>query len=326
MTQPSASPGRSRLTWFRWLRTLWQFVNPGRRLLALILKQLPARVPSARPSVRLGIEELEARVVMTAGLQETVFSTANLSGSVFASGTASTVNLTDVSTPSSGAFSTRFSGDVTPLYSQTYTFSTNSSDGVALWLNGRLLINDWTNHTATNDSGSISLTASQSYSLELDYFNNGTDSPTLALSWSSSSQSAQQVPNSALTTASPTGVGLPALTNPGNQSSTEGTSLTLQVLAAGPETTGLAYSQSGLPFGLSLNPTTGLISGTPAAGDGQSIPIRWCSRPSTAPPSVPSNSTGAWPRPSPSLPSPTRATPRAIPSPCRSTPPTPSAA
>ena len=162
MTQPSASPGRSRLTWFRWLRTLWQFVNPGRGLLACILKRLPARVPSARPSVRLGVEELEARLVPTSGLQETVFSTANLSGSAFASGTASTVNLTDVSTPSSGAFSTRFSGAVTPLYSESYTFSTQSSDGVALWINGQLLINDWNNHTSTNDSGTISLTASRS--------------------------------------------------------------------------------------------------------------------------------------------------------------------
>ena len=113
--------------------------------------------------------------------------------------------------------------------------------------------------------------------MELDYFDNGTDSPTLSLSWSSSSQSSQQVPSSALTTASPTGVGMPALTNPGNQSSTEGTSLTLQVLAAGPETAGLAYSQSGLPFGLSLNSVYWTDHRHPGSRRRpEQLPIRWC--------------------------------------------------
>ncbi|HJS93993.1 MAG TPA: putative Ig domain-containing protein, partial [Solirubrobacteraceae bacterium] len=54
------------------------------------------------------------------------------------------------------------------------------------------------------------------------------------------------------------------VTNPGNQTSTVGTSVSLQVHAtdsASGQT--LTYSATGLPAGLSINSSTGLISGTP---------------------------------------------------------------
>ena len=207
----------------------------------------------------------------TNGLQEAVFTGETLT-SAFGSGTASTVDLTDVANPSSGAFSARFSGSVTPLYSQLYTFTTQSSDGVRLWVNGQLLVNNWTDHASTSNSGSISLSTGQSYDLELDYYDNGSDTPALSLSWSSASQSPQQVPNAQLTAAAPDGVGTPALSNPGGQSSTESTSVSLQLQAAGPDNVPLAYSSTGLPAGLSLNRSTGLISGTLAAGTGWATP------------------------------------------------------
>ncbi len=80
------------------------------------------------------------------------------------------------------------------------------------------------------------------------------------------------MPNAQLTAAAPTGVGTPALTNPGNQSSTEGNSISLQVQAAGPDNVPLAYSATGLPGGVSLNASTGMVTGSIAAGDGQANP------------------------------------------------------
>ncbi len=55
----------------------------------------------------------------------------------------------------------------------------------------------------------------------------------------------------------------PALTNPGSQSSAEGATISLQIVASDPDLgQTLAYSASNLPGGLTINATTGEISGT----------------------------------------------------------------
>ena len=54
------------------------------------------------------------------------------------------------------------------------------------------------------------------------------------------------------------------VTNPGSQTGTVGTATSLQIVAtdsASGQT--LTYSATGLPTGLSINASTGLISGTP---------------------------------------------------------------
>jgi serine protease len=51
--------------------------------------------------------------------------------------------------------------------------------------------------------------------------------------------------------------------NPGSQNSTVGTAVSLQISASDSGGASLTYSASGLPAGLSINSSTGLISGTP---------------------------------------------------------------
>ncbi|MEU3859936.1 M4 family metallopeptidase [Streptomyces sp. NPDC028722] len=53
------------------------------------------------------------------------------------------------------------------------------------------------------------------------------------------------------------------VTNPGSQSTTVGTAVSLQIQASSTNSGALSYSASGLPAGLSVNSSTGLISGTP---------------------------------------------------------------
>ncbi|WRZ45477.1 M4 family metallopeptidase [Streptomyces sp. NBC_00151] len=53
------------------------------------------------------------------------------------------------------------------------------------------------------------------------------------------------------------------VTNPGSQSSTVGTAVSLQVSASSTNTGSLTYSATGLPTGLSINSSTGAITGTP---------------------------------------------------------------
>ena len=58
----------------------------------------------------------------------------------------------------------------------------------------------------------------------------------------------------------------PTLSTPADQSHTEGDTVSLQLSANDPDNDPLSYSASGLPAGLSLEPSSGLISGTLAAG------------------------------------------------------------
>ena len=56
-------------------------------------------------------------------------------------------------------FSVRWSGKVEATSTGSFQFQTASNDGVRVWINGVLVINNWTNHaTTTNNSAAIALT------------------------------------------------------------------------------------------------------------------------------------------------------------------------
>jgi len=94
-------------------------------------------------------------------------------------------------------FSVRWTGQIQPLYSETYTFYTISDDGVKLWVNGVKVIDNWTDHSSTENSGSIMLEAGKKYKIKLEYYDQTNDS-IVKLLWSSTSQSEQIVPKSQL--------------------------------------------------------------------------------------------------------------------------------
>jgi hypothetical protein len=94
-------------------------------------------------------------------------------------------------------YSVRWTGQVQPQYSETYTFYVNSDDGARLWVDGQPLINDWTTHASKENSGMILLQAGRKYDIRLEYFDS-TSTATVSLKWSSASQSKQTIPSSAL--------------------------------------------------------------------------------------------------------------------------------
>ncbi|MGA2497764.1 MAG: PA14 domain-containing protein, partial [Tepidisphaeraceae bacterium] len=94
-------------------------------------------------------------------------------------------------------FSVKWTGRVQAQFTDTYTFYTQSDDGVQLFVNGQQIINDWTYHGQTLDTGTIALVAGQQYSIELDFFQGG-GPDYCQLLWSSTATAQELIPQSQL--------------------------------------------------------------------------------------------------------------------------------
>jgi endo-1,4-beta-xylanase len=103
-------------------------------------------------------------------------------------------------------FSVRWTGSITPKYSELYTFSVKADDGLKLWVNGVKLIDDW-NYTPNTRYAKLRLEANKSYAIKIDY-HEGVGWAGLELRWRSNSQRQEIV--SALSAASGLAGGLSA--------------------------------------------------------------------------------------------------------------------
>jgi hypothetical protein len=112
-------------------------------------------------------------------------------------------------------FSARWTGQIQPRYSETYTFYLNTDNGRRLWINNQLIVDKWVDDWGIEYTGTIALTGGQKYDIKLEYFeNNG--GAACKMEWSSASQAREVVPQSQLYSN-----GLPAvsITSPGNNAS-----------------------------------------------------------------------------------------------------------
>jgi hypothetical protein len=94
-------------------------------------------------------------------------------------------------------FSARWTGQIEALYTEMYTFTTTSDDGIRVWVNGTPVIDNWTDHAPTDDSGSIALAAGQKVDIKVEYYESA-GGAVAKLFWSSKSQEKQIVPTSQL--------------------------------------------------------------------------------------------------------------------------------
>ncbi|MEV6866420.1 alpha-L-fucosidase [Streptosporangium subroseum] len=94
-------------------------------------------------------------------------------------------------------FSGRWTGSIEPRYSERYTFTTASDDTVRLWVDGQLVIDNTTPHTAAVDQGSVTLVAGRRYDIRLEQTERGSEA-FMKLAWASPSTPAQIVPQSQL--------------------------------------------------------------------------------------------------------------------------------
>lgn len=94
-------------------------------------------------------------------------------------------------------FSVRWTGQIKPRFSQTYTFTVTADDGVRLWVNGRLIVDQWIDQSPTSHSGTIALQANQLYMIRMEMYENG-GGAVAKLEWESPGQTRQIIPSSSL--------------------------------------------------------------------------------------------------------------------------------
>ena len=98
---------------------------------------------------------------------------------------------------STDTFSVRWTGQVVPQFTETYTFYTISDDGVRLWVNGQLVVSNWTDHAAVENRGTIALRGGQRYDIRMDFYERG-GLATARLLWSSPSTTKAVIPTARL--------------------------------------------------------------------------------------------------------------------------------
>jgi uncharacterized repeat protein (TIGR03806 family) len=158
-------------------------------------------------------------------------------------------------------FSARWTGTLTAPYSEVYTFWVPSDNGVRLWINNVQVLNKWTpSDIAGWHTFDLALTGNQAVPIKLEY-SELYGGANITLYWYSASQAWEAINTSRFRTASAVNQA-PVVTNPGTQTALRGRTAWLTLQATDPDFNPLTWSATGLPSGLSINPSTGVISGT----------------------------------------------------------------
>jgi mono/diheme cytochrome c family protein len=177
------------------------------------------------------------------------------------------VNLTD--------YSVRWSGKVVLPASGSTVFQTVSDDGVRLWINGQLVVDNWTYHGPTTDTApAFNGNADQQVDVVMEYFQSS-GGAVARLLWKPPGAAAF-VPVPAARLLPGANVPLnrpPAVTAIAPQTATVGTPRTLQVQAWDLDRDTLGYAATGLPPGLNINPANGLIGGTPTTAGSFNVQV-----------------------------------------------------
>jgi hypothetical protein len=84
--------------------------------------------------------------------------------------------------------SIRFTGDFKAPATGEYTFTTVSDDGIRMWVDNTLIIDNWTDHAAVVDVGKIQLETGKKVPVKIEYYN-GLYGGSVKVSWSNATTS-----------------------------------------------------------------------------------------------------------------------------------------
>ncbi|MFK7847308.1 MAG: putative Ig domain-containing protein [Rhodothermales bacterium] len=144
-----------------------------------------------------------------------------------------------------------------------YTFYTTSDDGSKLSINGTLVVDNDGLHGAIEESGVVNLDAGF-HAIEVTVFEKG-GAQSLAVQYEGPGITKQGIPNDRLSVNALSNQA-PELVDVVDQTNGEGEATVLQIMATDPDGDDLTYSATGLPTGVTLNTSTGLIGGGIVAG------------------------------------------------------------
>ncbi len=157
------------------------------------------------------------------------------------------------------SFSVRWTGQVEPVFTETYAFHTTTDDGVRLWVDGQLIIDQWVNQPAATASGTIDLVAYNRYDIVMEYYEN-TGEASAKLEWSSVSQGLEVIPQSRLYDGSESGPTISFSSNLTNVDEDGGTA-SVTVLRLG-DTSGTSSIQYATSDGTATTSDYTAVSGT----------------------------------------------------------------
>jgi hypothetical protein len=117
--------------------------------------------------------------------------------------TDATLNFLNSTSPAPGVvpqenYSARWTGWVQPKVTGAHIFTANSDDGVRVWIDRQLIIDNWVDQAPAEASGTMTLEAGKKYEIKVEFYNHSGPS-TLQLFWAvSGSLSKQIIPASQL--------------------------------------------------------------------------------------------------------------------------------
>lgn len=121
-----------------------------------------------------------ACVTLVSGIVGQYFNNINLTGTAVGLRTDGPINFDwgggapGVTGVNADQFSVRWEGLLRVTQTGSYRFQTVSDDGVRLWVNDQLIINNWTDHTsATDTSVQVALVAGRAYNIKMEFYENG---------------------------------------------------------------------------------------------------------------------------------------------------------
>lgn len=211
-----------------------------------------------------------------AGTAEMTRTDATVNFSTGANGWGSTGGPTGMSPVSAtAAFSVRWTGQILPQYSEKYTIDFRSDDAAKVWVNGSLLIDRWGTQSANDYTNTIDLKAGTLYDIQIDYLNVSGNAEA-KLYWWSSSQVKEIIPMGRLFPAPAQSAKMTAITSELAAIGYVGVPLSFNVTSSnigGTTTYAMAPGSGPLPPGLTLNTSTGLISGSPTTAGTYNVAI-----------------------------------------------------
>ncbi|MES2691844.1 MAG: PA14 domain-containing protein [Verrucomicrobiota bacterium] len=122
-------------------------------------------------------------------------------------------------------FSVRWTGFIEATEAGgNYQFTTRTDDGVRLWVDGKLIVDDWKNHSVTERTGAAALTAGQRVAFVMEYYE-ADASATAQLLWQPPGQANKSVipPQRFYRAASPSSAAIPATDNGARSTAFDGT-------------------------------------------------------------------------------------------------------